>query len=113
MEAFQELLRETARDLGTPGYDTACGWGLLNMGRLLAHLLGDTAYEAISQARLMADPAALVLLAAYDKQGKMLYLTRSEGEETPLPPEIPEAVRWKIFTLDPETLCPLRDAVVT
>ena len=46
MEELKDLLRQTAQDMGEPGYDTAYGWGVLHTGLLMAALLEDTAWQA-------------------------------------------------------------------
>ena len=109
---FQALLRDTARDLGASGYDTTYGWGLVNIGQLLAVLRGDTAYQAASRARLMAADGALTFLTAYNEKGKLLYIDYVRDSGGVQTPQVQEAALWKLFSLDPDTFTPLAPAVL-
>lgn len=41
-EEFRQILKDSSRDLGEPGYDTAYGWGLIDVKAALAILKGNS-----------------------------------------------------------------------
>ena len=105
---LMELMKQTARDLGAPGYDNAYGHGLLNIGLLMATLEGDVAWQASSLAR-QHTAANRLLLAGYDGQGIMQYV-RTQGTDDGAANTVPEAEQWKLFVLDGEKMAPVREA---
>ena len=101
---FALLLRDTATDLGEPGYDTAFGYGMLNIGLMAAALQGDVAWQASSRARSFSGGERL-LLAGYDESGALLCVRGVSG--TAALPE--EAETWRLYVLDGASMSPVRE----
>ncbi|MBQ9346196.1 MAG: S8 family serine peptidase [Oscillibacter sp.] len=104
---FALLLRDTATDLGEAGYDTAFGYGLLNIGLMAASLKGDVAWQASSRARAFSGGERL-LLAGYDGSGALVYI---HGAVSP-PPLPEEAETWRLYVLNGESMSPVREPFV-
>lgn len=120
IEGFQALLRDTAADRGQPGYDTAYGYGVVNAGRFLRTLRGETgedgAYAYLTG--LAPQEQVLIVQAAYDGTGRMLDVVtetvRADGNGILCVSGFPVrkaegAVRGRLMMLD-SSLCPLRAA---
>ena len=118
-----EALRDTAEDLGDPGYDTVYGWGLLHVGRLLSRLSFALAWEeggavlATEQAGFQAGTTVTVTAAAYDARGVLFSAACGEavvGEDGVLRvselrlPLDRQNGKVKLFFLEKDTLSPLR-----
>ena len=117
---FQDLLAETAEDLGDPGRDMDYGFGLLNLGLLLAAVTGDSGtaipsyYNNTLCLSAWKPPAEndVVWAARYAADGRFLSLEACSGtggiSNLPLSEDAPALL---LMGLDRDTLSPLREAV--
>ena len=117
---FLDLLAETAEDLGDPGHDTDYGYGLLNLGLLLAAVTGDsgTAIPSYYNNTLCLSAwqppleNTAVWAARYAADGRFLSLESLSGaggmSNLPITEDAPTLL---LMGLDRDTLSPLREAV--
>ena len=130
---FRDLLRDTVRDAGDAGYDTAYGYGTLHAGHLLSAATGNLAHQVTlyrQEFSEMDGPTPALLAAAYDENGALLdtldvsppvaldrepnTLPILAGDVDDYPEEtfrIPGAARWKLFPFDRFTYSPVRASV--
>jgi len=82
--AFMGLLQATAEDIGEAGWDSAYGYGVLNLGLLLAKARGDSdsiiltlCEDTLCLSVYQADPGTdyQLLLAFYDEDGRFAGVT--------------------------------------
>ena len=126
-EEIDILLKETAEDLGTEGFDNAFGCGLLNLGLFLPRALGDEGRPVISEydgktclsCWFGADSEEyLDILSLYDGDGRFLeawFADAAAGplnnvEEMPGGTAFPENGRCCSMRLDPQNWMPLTEA---
>ena len=117
---FLDLLAETAEDLGDPGHDTDYGYGLLNLGLLLAAVTGDSGtaipsyYNNTLCLSAWQPPAEndVVWAARYAADGRFHSMEACGGaggiSNLPLSEDAPALL---LMGLDRDTLSPLREAV--
>jgi subtilisin family serine protease len=120
--AFENLLRETAEDLGAAGYDTEYGYGLLRVDRLLSSLRNswdmawtdDALSVSLRQEEIAPNTPVLAAAASYDSEGRFLGATMVEQATDAqgvltlrLPRPSASAVLWQIMLLDRKTYAPL------
>lgn len=117
-EGFADLLARTAEDLGPPGRDNAYGYGLMNLGLLLAALTEDDEtfipswYDG-SLCLSVYRPARegeLNWLARYRADGRFFDLAALTGDGLNNAPVSGEVPTLKLMSLDETTLAPLRGA---
>ena len=109
---IRNLLKYTVRDLGSSGYDTSYGYGLLHVGHLLSAAAGDFSHQATllrTDAALKDATSPLLLLASYDTNGALLSIQDVFTDDVDSS-QNPDAVTWKFFIIDGETFCPLKTA---
>ena len=109
-ETLADLMTGTAWDLGEPGYDISYGWGALHVGRFLAAVRGDLAYQAVSASEQMREDA-LMLLASYRQDGRLLDVQTVEQGNAFQARTVEDAAAWKLLALDRKRLVPLRPAL--
>ena len=117
--AFAGLLSKTAEDLGAPGYDHAYGYGMMNLGLLLAAVTKDTGTMipsyfnetlCLSLWRPIAEKT-MTLLARYETDGRFRSLEELSGRGMNNLPVSPDAPELLLMSLDRDTLVPLAPAV--
>lgn len=125
----RDMLTNTVRDAGEPGYDTTYGYGLLHIGRLVAAAKGNLLHQAEVVREQIADtkaPTPGLFAAAYGADGAFLGLRDvsptvaldREPNATPVLWEadsaalseetfkLPGAASWKLFPFDRFTFSP-------
>ena len=116
-EGFLTLLAETAEDLGPPGRDNAYGYGLLNLGLLLAKLTGDSESvipSCYSDTLCLSSwqPGAegqVTWMARYEESGRFFSLEALTGSlnNAPLTADVPLV---KLLTVKEDVFAPVRPA---
>ena len=116
--SFMILLAKTAEDLGPPGWDSAYGYGMMNLGLLLATLTGDresvipSYYDETLCLSFYQPPAVdtVTWMARYRTGGRLFSvaeLTKSLNNE----PLTADAPLVKLMTVDETGFGPVRPAV--
>ena len=118
------LFRDTAEDVGDEGFDSAYGYGVMNLGLLLARVRNDSTSPVlslcdgtlcVSVARPGLGTDCELLLARYERSGRfagVMTLAKSRGlyalNNSPLP-EIGEK-SFTVFAVEKDTFAPLHVA---
>ena len=113
-EEITGLLESTAQDLGASGYDYSYGYGLVNIGLLLATVREDESSVilskcgseyAISSYLPTGRDGAVTMLALYNEKGRMLSARSLEKSlcNAPLPDGF---YQLKLFTFHADTMIP-------
>ena len=116
-EGVMTLLAETAEDLGPPGWDPAYGYGMMNLGLLLATLTGDSEsvipsyYDKTLCLSFYKPPAenTVTWMARYEVDGRIFSLEELTGSlnNDPLTADAPLV---KLMTVEETGFVPVRPA---
>ena len=116
---FRVLLAKTAEDLGETGRDTAYGYGMMNLGLLLAAVAKDgesmipSYYNGTLCLSLWLPQAenSLTLLARYETSGRFYSLEELSGMGMNNLPLTEEAPKLQVMRLDRDTAAPIGPAI--